>query len=175
MNEKGDAEYDKARSKQLWDRAGRELKAYEGKNLLEKYGLYMLRVQMYEISLKHDLSQLFQVAEDLADRMNLNSILRYYVDHDIRAHPILYTNLSQIARQRNMMAHEFLANANAMSSIAGGAALQLFQNDLDKWAMELELAFQEYLMLKETDMLYKDYGVEPTYPYPKCDSNGADK
>jgi len=41
--------------------------------------------------------------------------------------------------------------------------MRFFEKDLDRWALELELAFQQYLMLKETDTLYKDWGVKPTY------------
>ena len=169
MDELGDSEYSKAKSKELWDRVGEELKTYDGKSFLEQFGLYMLRVQMYELYLKKDLMELFEVPEEKADRMNLASILRYYEKHDIRAHPILYVNLTDIAQQRNVMAHEFLALAGTASSIAGESAMHLFYKDLNRWAMELELAFQQYLILKETDMLYKDYGVKPTYPYPKYD------
>jgi hypothetical protein len=167
MNEMSDAEYNEAKRKELWDQVGEELKAYEGKSFLEQFGLYMLRVQMYELYLKKDLMELFEVPEEKADRMNLASILRYYEKHDIRAHPILYANLTEIAQQRNVMAHEFLALAGTASSITGEAAMHFFHKDLNRWAMDLELAFQQYLMLKETHMLYKDYGVKPTYPYPK--------
>ena len=64
----------------------------------------MLRVQMYELSLKQDLQQLFGVPEEKTERMNLSSIFRYYVKHDIRAHPILYVDVLDIAKQRNAMA-----------------------------------------------------------------------
>ncbi len=123
----------------------------------------MLRVQMYELSLKQDLQQLFGVSEEKVERMNLSSIFRHYVKHDIRAHPILYANVRDIARQRNNMTHEFLALAGSLSELAGSEAMRLFQRDLDRWVWELELAFQQYLMLKETDVLYKDWGVKPQF------------
>jgi hypothetical protein len=121
---------------------------------------------MYELSLKQDLQQLFNVPEENVEGMNLASILRYYVKYDIRAHPILYANLTDIAQQRNVMAHEFLANVEIMGHLGGIEGVQLLHRDLIKWAWELELAFQQYQMLKETGMLYKDYGIKPTYPYP---------
>ncbi len=169
MSEVSDEKYNEAKRKELFDRVEEELQAYEGKSFLEQYGLYMLRVQMYELYLKQDLIELFGVAEDKADRMNLASILRYYEKNDIRAHPILYTNLTEISQQRNSMTHEFLALAGKTSSIVGEMGMHLFYKDLNRWATDLELAFQQYLILKETDMLYKDWGVKPTFPYPKYD------
>ncbi len=54
-------EYNAEKQKELSDRVGEELKAHDGKNFLERYALYMLRVQIYELSLKQDLQQLFGV------------------------------------------------------------------------------------------------------------------
>ena len=167
MTKRRDVEYDEAKRQELYDGVGKELKVYDDRNFLEQYALYMSRVQMYEISLKQDLQQRFGVPEDKADRMNLASILRHFVKHDIRAHPILYTNLTDLARQRNCMAHEFLANMATVTNLAGIETIRLFERDLGKWAFELELAVQQYLMLKNADMLYQDYGVKPTCPYPK--------
>lgn len=48
-----------------------------------------------------------------------------------------------------------------MTSLAGLDTICLFQRDLSKWAFELELAVQQYLILKESDMLYQDDGVHP--------------
>lgn len=169
MNKINSEEYNKAKTKELYDRVGEELRAYEGKSFLEQYGLYMLRVQMYELYLKQDLIELFDVSEEKAERMNLASILRYYEKNDIRAHPILYVNLTEISQQRNSMAHEFLALAGKTTSIVGETGMHLFHKDLNRWAMDLELAFQQYLILKETDMLYKDWGVKATFPFPKYD------
>jgi hypothetical protein len=163
MNQKNPEEYNAEKRQELLDRVSEELKSYGDKNFLESYALYMLRVQMYEMSLKQDLQQIFNVDEDKAERMNLSSIFRHFVKNDIRAHPILYTNVKTIATQRNNMAHEFLAMATSMSELAGTDAMRFFEKDLSRWAWELELAFQQYIMLKETDMLYKDWGVKPTY------------
>jgi len=167
MSKKSKKKHNEAENKELWDRVGKELKAYDGKSFLEQYGIYMLRVQMYELSLKQDLIELFDVPEEKADRLNLASILRYYEKNDIRAHPILYVNLTEISQQRNSMAHEFLALAGTTSSIAGELGMHFFYKDLNRWSLDLELAFQQYLMLKENDMLYKDWGVKATFPYPK--------
>ena len=49
----------------------------------------MLRVQMYELSLKQDLQQLFGVPEEKTERMNLSLIFRYYVNMTSgRTHPL---------------------------------------------------------------------------------------
>src|ERR1044071_9441394 len=101
-------EYNAEKQEELWDRAGVELKTHDGKNFLERYALYMLRMQVYELSLKQDLQQLFGVPEEKTERKNLCSVFRYYVENDIRAHPILYVNVRSIAKQRNVMAHECL-------------------------------------------------------------------
>ena len=163
MNQQSDEEYNAAKQKELHDRVSKEIKTHDDKNFLERYALYMLRLQMYELSLKQDLQKLFGVSEEKVERMNLSSIFRHYVKHDIRAHPILYANIQDIARQRNGMAHDFLALAVTLSEIAGMDVMRLFQRDMDKSVLELELAFQQYLMLKETDVLYKDWGVKPTF------------
>src|SRR5262249_22951793 len=123
-----------------------------------------LRVQMYELSLKQDLQQLFGVSEDKTDRMNLSSIFRYYVKQDIRAHPILDVDLVDIAKQRNAMAHEFLAVTASLGDIAGEAAMRLSEKQLNRWVFDLELAFQRYLMLKETNILYTDCGCKSQIP-----------
>ncbi len=93
--------------------------------------------------------------------MNLMSIFRYYVDHDIRAHPILYVNVVDIAKQRNAMAHEFLAVSGSLGDLAGEPGVHLSSRTLDKWVFELELAFQQYCMLKEAGGLYRDWGFKP--------------
>jgi hypothetical protein len=157
-------EYNAKKQKEVFKRVGAELKAHDGKNFLERYALYMLRVQMYELSLKQDLQQLFGVSEEKAERMNLSSIFRHYVKNDIRAHPILYVNVVDIAEQRNAMAHEFLAISGSLGGLAGESGVHLSSRTMDKWVFELELAFQQYLMLKETKILYTDCGLKPQYP-----------
>ncbi len=168
------AAYDEAKQKELIERVETELKALESRNFLERFGLYMARVQVYELSLKQDLEHIFGIPEQQAARMNLSSILRHFIDHDIRAHPILYANIADIARQRNIVAHELLANAGTMANLAGIEAIELFQRDFDKWTFELELAYQQYSMLKETDMLYRDYGVKASNPYEQKKARGSE-
>jgi hypothetical protein len=164
MNRQSAEEYNTAKQKELYERVGAELKTHDGKNFLERYALYMLRVQMYELSLKQDLQKLFGVSEEKTERMNLCSIFRYYVKNDIRAHPILYVNIWDVARQRNAMAHEFLAVTGSLGELAGEAAMRLSEKQLNRWVFELELAFQQYLMLKEPNILYKDCGFKPQFP-----------
>src|SRR5437762_9309106 len=132
MNQQNPEEYNEEKQSELWDRVGAELKIHDGKNFLEQYALYMLRVQTYELSLKQDLQQLFAVPEEKTERMNLCSIFRYYVENDIRAHPILYVNVRDIARQRNTMAHEFLVHAGSLSNLVGEDVMHLFRRDLSK-------------------------------------------
>ncbi|SRR6266498_2238563 len=164
MNPQSAEEYNAEKQKELWDRVGEELKTHDGKNFLERYALYMLRMQMYELSLKQDLQQLFGVSEEETERMNLSSIFRYYVDNDIRAHPILYVNVVDIAKQRNVMAHEFLAVTGSLGDLAGEDAMRLSEKQLNRWVFELEFAFQQYLMLKETKSLYTDCGFKAQSP-----------
>jgi hypothetical protein len=175
MNETNDAEWNNAKEKEVWneakekelnDRVDENLKAYEGCNFLEQYAIYMIRVQMYELSLKQDLIEIFKVSEEKVETMNLASILRYYEKHDIRAHILLYFGITNIAAQRNFMAHEFLARLGWASMDIGEEAVQIFHKEFSRCARNIETALQRYLMLKETDLLYKDYGVEAKYPYP---------
>jgi hypothetical protein len=153
-----------AQQEELFKRVGAELKTHDDKNLLERYALYMLRVQMYELSLKQDLQELFGVSEEKTERMNLSSIFRHYVENDIRTHPIHYDHIRAITQQRNDMAHEFLALAGSLGHLAGEAGLHLSSWELEKWIFELEFAFQQYLMLKEAGELYKDWGFKPRFP-----------
>jgi len=161
MGRKHHNKSDEERARELHDRVSTSLKAIDGKNFLETYALYMLRVQTYELSLKQDLQELFDVSEEHAERMNLSAIYRFYVDNDVRAHPILYRNIKDVAQQRNALAHEFLAVAGSAMHLAGEESLRLFARDLDKWLFELELAYQQYVMLKEIGTLYQDWGVKP--------------
>jgi hypothetical protein len=163
-NQQTPEEYNATKQEELWDRVGEEIKTHEGKNFLERYALYMLRVQMYELSLKQDPQQLFGVPEEKTERMNLSSIFRYYVKHDIRAHPILYVDVLDIAKQRNAMAHEFLALTASLGDLAGEAAMRLSEKQLNNWVFALEFVFQRYLMLKETNILYTDCGFKPQIP-----------
>jgi len=86
------------------------------------------------------------------------------IKHDIRAHPILYVNVVDIAKQRKAMAHEFLAVTVSMGDLAGEAAQRVSERQLSSWVRELELAFQQYVMLKEMGTLYQDYGYKPQNP-----------
>src|SRR2546423_15351039 len=157
-------EYNAAKQKELFKRVGAQLKAHDGKNFLERYALYMLRVQMYELSLKQDLQKRFGVSEEKTERMNLSSIFRYYVENDIRAHPIHYVHVRDIAKQRNTMAHEFLAVTGSLGDLAGELGVRLSLSTLDKWVFELELAFQQYSMLNEAGDLFNDWGFKPRSP-----------
>ena len=148
------------------DKVSQALKAHIGKNLLERYALYMLRVQMYELGLKNDLAEQFGVEN--TERMNFSSIFRYYVKHDIRAHPILYLNIQEVAQERNKLAHESLAVWSSLSAIPDDGklmecAMKLFSGQLDKFVENLELAYQNYLMLKKLNTLYEDYGISPSF------------
>jgi hypothetical protein len=115
-----------------------------------------------EIIYKRQL--LFGVPEEKMERMNLSSIFRYNVKHDIRAHPILYVDILHIAKQRIAMAHEFLAMAASLGDLAGMGAMRLPEKQLSRWVLDLEFAFQRYLILKETNILYTDSGCKPQTP-----------
>lgn len=48
---------DKKITLRIMDKVSQALKAHIGKNLPERYALYMLRVQMHELGLKNDLAE----------------------------------------------------------------------------------------------------------------------
>jgi hypothetical protein len=77
---------------------------------------------------------------------------------------ILYVNIVDIAKQRNAMAHEFLAVTGSLADLAGEPAMRLSAKQLSRWVLELEFAFQQYLMLKDTNILYTDCGCKPQNP-----------
>ena len=156
-----DNEKDKDITEEVLGQVSEQLKNYNDLNFLEQYAIYMMRIQMYEQQLKNDLVNLFDVDEIHAERMNLSSIYRHIVNKDIRAHPILYRNIQDIAKQRNIMAHEFLLNELILNELIGKGATDMQQRAMDKWLYELELAYQQYYKLKELDNLYKDWGVKP--------------
>lgn len=43
------------------------------------------------------------------------------------------------------------------------SAMKLFSGQLDKFVENLELVYQNYLMLKKLNTLYEDYGVSPSF------------
>ena len=51
MEPENDDAYNKAKQTELFERVESELKVHEGRNFLERFALYMARVQMYELSL----------------------------------------------------------------------------------------------------------------------------
>ena len=108
-----------------------------------------------------DLAERFGVDWEKADRMNLSSIYRYLGDHDIKANPYFLIDIQLIAKQRNHMAHEMLANIHMTIELAGAEFAQLFERGFARRIYDLELAFQRYWLCKEADNLYIEHGVHP--------------
>ena len=148
------SKYDEELNSELRKRITDELSAYDNKNCLEQYALYMLRVQMYELSIKQDLSNLFGLKEDKVERMSLGGIARYFRENKIKANEGFFTHLQHIIQQRNSMAHDFLASNSALASIVGEAATNRAERKLSKAIYELENVWQYYVILKENDLLY---------------------
>ena len=150
-----------SRQEELFARVGDALKVYEGRNLLERYALYMMRVQICELSLKQDLQSVFGVSEDRAETMNLSAVFRHYVSTTSGSSG----SLRERSRDRataDSMAHDFLGGGQPLADLSDDF-VALPVRDLEKWAWELEVAFQQYLMLKESGQLYRDWGIKPEW------------
>lgn len=135
-------------------RVKEESVAYEDKNFLELYALYMLRVQMYEFSLKQDLREFFNVTDDDTEKMSLGGVYNHFKKNNIKASQVFFGGLESIRKQRNRMAHDFLTEHAIFIDIVGEAARNRAGRKLHKAIFELEMAYHYYVIGKENKILY---------------------
>lgn len=99
------------------------LKIYDGKPFIERFGLFMGKAQLLEFGLKKILVSLpgYLLPEKELERLSLGQTRIELEKLGLRTD---YNDfLKSFTRQRNKMAHEFLANFAVTQQLLDGAAL----------------------------------------------------
>lgn len=99
------------------------LKIYDGKPFIERFGLFMGKAQLLEFGLKKILVSLpgYLLPEKELERLSLGQTRIELEKLGLRTD---YNDfLKSFTRQRNKMAHEFLANFTVTQQLLDGAAL----------------------------------------------------
>ncbi|ELR8757067.1 hypothetical protein PXV26_004419 [Escherichia coli] len=99
------------------------LKIYNGKPFIERFGLFMGKAQLLEFGLKKILVSLpgYNLPEKNLERLSLGQTRVELEKLGLRTD---YNDfLKSFTRQRNTMAHEFLANFSLMQQLMDGAEL----------------------------------------------------
>ncbi|EOV9576585.1 hypothetical protein ACN5LO_004044 [Cronobacter sakazakii] len=109
--------------KELQDQIFENLKIYEGKPFIERFGLFMGKAQLLEFGLKKVLVSLpgYNLPEKELERLSLGQTRVELEKLGLRTDYNAF--LKSFTRQRNKMAHEFLANFAITQQLMDGAAL----------------------------------------------------
>ncbi|WP_370425506.1 hypothetical protein AB9Q52_000785 (plasmid) [Pantoea vagans] len=117
---------------ELQDKIFAGLKIYEGKPLIEQFGLFMGKAQLLEFGLKKILVSLpgYNLGEEELERLTLGMTRVQLEKLGLRTD--YNACLKSFTKQRNSMAHEFLANFAITQQLLDGAALiRPFERELN--------------------------------------------
>ncbi|WJT05474.1 hypothetical protein ACEPWQ_24960 (plasmid) [Leclercia adecarboxylata] len=108
---------------ELQDKIFAGLKIYDGKPFIERFGLFMGKAQLLEFGLKKILFSLpgYNLPEKELERLSLGQTRVELEKLGLRTDYNAF--LKSFTRQRNTMAHEFLANFAVTQQLLDGAAL----------------------------------------------------
>lgn len=116
------------------------LKIYEGKAFLESYGIFMGKTQLLEFGLKKILTSLpgVVIGKDELERNSLGQTRVALEGYGLRSD--YNALLKKFVKQRNKMAHEFLANYALTQHLTSGIGMMhSFQRDLSHVSYDLEM------------------------------------
>lgn len=110
-------------SHELQDKIFAGLKIYEGKPFIEQFGLFMGKAQLLEFGLKKILVSLpgYNLDEEELERLTLGMTRVQLEKLGLRTD--YNACLKSFTKQRNSMAHEFLANFAITQQLLDGAVL----------------------------------------------------
>ncbi|MCE6966303.1 hypothetical protein K6W81_20855 [Enterobacter sp. MW07] len=108
---------------ELQDKIFAGLKIYDGKPFIERFGLFMGKAQLLEFGLKKILVSLpgYNLPEKELERLSLGQTRVELEKLGLRTDYNAF--LKSFTRQRNTMAHEFLANFAVTQQLLDGAEL----------------------------------------------------
>lgn len=124
---------------ELQDKIFTGLEIYEGKPFIERFGLFMGKAQLLEFGLKKILVSLpgYNLGEEELERLTLGMTRVQLEKLGLRTDYNAY--LKSFTKQRNSMAHEFLANFAITQQLLDGAALiRPFERELAHACYEVE-------------------------------------
>lgn len=116
-------EHDTLGGKELQDKTFAGLEIYVGKPFIERFGLFMGKAQLLEFGLKKILVSLpgYNLGEKELELLTLGKTRVQLEKLGLRTDYSAY--LQSFTKQRNLMAHEFLANFAFTQQLLDGAAL----------------------------------------------------
>ncbi|KIC88478.1 hypothetical protein [Pantoea agglomerans] len=118
---------------ELQDKIFAGLEIYEGKPFIERFGLFMGKAQLLEFGLKKILVSLpgYNLNDAKLERLTLGQTRVELEKLGLRTDYNTY--LQSFTKQRNSMAHEFLANFAVTQHLLDGAALiRPFERELEQ-------------------------------------------
>lgn len=119
-------------------RAGveRRLEKYKGRNLLERFAMFMGMAQLLEITLKGLIARSYGVEIESMERWTPGRVSSEVKQREFRQE--FTTLLDSVVGYRNHIAHDSLANEFMLRERIGGKETRCEQKHLDRGIYELE-------------------------------------
>ena len=123
-------------AKQIRDCVAARLDKYRGRNLLERFAMFMGMAQLLELTLKGLLHRRYGLDPDSMERWTLGRVANALKERQLRVD--FTTLLDSVVDYRNHIAHELLVNELLLQDLTGGKETRLESRHLDKGIYELE-------------------------------------
>ena len=133
-------------TEQIRDGVAARLDKYRGRNLFERFAMFMGMAQLLELTLKGLLHHRYGVDPDSMERWTLGRVSNALKERQLRED--FTTLLDSVVVYRNHIAHELLVNELVLRDLTGGKETRLESRHLDKGIYEVE---QLMLLYEWTD------------------------
>ena len=150
-------ERDQLSADEIIARAAEQLKIYEGKNLLERVGLFMAKVQLFENNLKNLLVEKSNYDRETIDGWALGRVKNELKTVGLRKDFIAL--LENFIPYRNHIAHELLANEVMLRELVGESG-RLEERNIEHGAFELEQLMIIYDFMEENGGAWTETELE---------------
>jgi len=130
----------------------KRVEQYEKLNFIEKYAMYMGKVQILEFGLKNILIFNYKYLPDDIEKWTLGRTEKELSKNHLRKDFLLL--LESIVQSRNYIAHELLLNKSLLNSIIKSVPANHYTKDeriLDKSIIELEQILFLYDLIQENN------------------------
>ena len=131
----------------------KEIKKLTKLNDLERYAVFMVKVQYIEAQLKGLLITECGYTENKVDSMTLGKIIYQLKKNNLN--PYFFKLLDELNNYRIDMAHDFLITTTIGLQIAGQKARRLFFKPLRNALTQVEIVLQVYYYLRKGHLLIK--------------------
>lgn len=150
-------ESDQLSADEIIARATEQLKVYEGKNLLERVGLFMTKVQLFENNLKNLLVEKSNYERENIDGWALSRVKNELTTVGLRKDYIAL--LEEFIPYRNHIVHELLANEAMLRELVGDSG-RLEERNIERGAFELERLMIIYDFMEENGGAWTETELE---------------